>query len=150
VLEEALALPPDGFTARLAATLSLERLDMAALRRAARSSICCPSTSARSAAARCCARKTAPGARVRRSILGRAAGLGRGAHRAALHWARAPRHLVAFLAGHEESLRALDSLEEEAPVTQADSGRVEDLSLRAIGDESSEVVRLVRSTCATR
>jgi len=27
---------------------------------------------------------------------------------------------------------------------------IEDLSLKAISDESSEVVRLVRSTCATR
>jgi general secretion pathway protein E len=54
--------------------------------------------------------------------------------------------LVAFLAGHEESLRALDALEEEAPAVPADAGRVEDLSLKAIGDESSEVVRLVRST----
>ena len=35
VLEEALGLDPDAFTARLAATLSLERLDMAALRSAA-------------------------------------------------------------------------------------------------------------------
>src|SRR5213082_547966 len=35
VLEETLALEPDSFTARLAATLSLERLDMAGLRRAA-------------------------------------------------------------------------------------------------------------------
>src|SRR2546423_6495963 len=42
--------------------------------------------------------------------------------------------------------RALDALEEEAPAGPADSGRVEDLSLRSIGDESSEVVRLVRST----
>src|ERR671929_719655 len=35
VLEEQLALEPDSFAARLAKTLQLERLDMAALRRAA-------------------------------------------------------------------------------------------------------------------
>src|SRR5205823_12207702 len=38
------------------------------------------------------------------------------------------------------------TLQEHAPIGPTDSGRVEDLSLKAIGDESSEVVRLVRST----
>src|SRR5204862_6635008 len=52
----------------------------------------------------------------------------------------------AFLAGDEESLRALDAVQEEVVRGPADSGRIEDLSLKSIGDESSEVVRLVRST----
>src|SRR2546423_4100601 len=55
--------------------------------------------------------------------------------------------LVAFLAAHEETLRALDAVEAEAAVAPEErGGRIEDLSLKAIGDETSEVVRLVRST----
>jgi len=54
--------------------------------------------------------------------------------------------VVAFLAGHEESLRALDAVEGPLAERPEDAGRVEDLSLKSIGDEASEVVRLVRST----
>ncbi len=53
--------------------------------------------------------------------------------------------LAAFLAAQEPTLRALDTV--RANATGEDrSERVEHLSLKAIGDESSEVVRLVRST----
>jgi len=54
--------------------------------------------------------------------------------------------LVAYLASHEETLRALDAVQADVAVAGEERGRVEDLSLKAIGDESSEVVRLVRST----
>ncbi len=54
--------------------------------------------------------------------------------------------LVAYLASHEETMRALDSLREEAAVGGEAERAVEDLSLKSISDESSEVVRLVRST----
>ncbi len=55
--------------------------------------------------------------------------------------------LVAFLASHEETLRALDAVREDARRRPGDERRgIEDLSLKAIGDETSEVVRLVRST----
>jgi general secretion pathway protein E len=54
--------------------------------------------------------------------------------------------LAAFLASHEETLRALDSLKADAILGSGDGERTEDISLRAIGDESSEIVRLVRST----
>jgi general secretion pathway protein E len=54
--------------------------------------------------------------------------------------------LVAFLASHEETLRALDNVQGSAETRGAEDERVEDLSLRAISDEQSEVVRLVRST----
>jgi len=54
--------------------------------------------------------------------------------------------LVAFLASHEETLRALDSVRAEVIDTGEETRGVEDLSLKAISDESSEVVRLVRST----
>jgi general secretion pathway protein E len=54
--------------------------------------------------------------------------------------------LVAFLAGHEEMLRALDTVRGETAHTTEDRQRIEDLSLKSISDEASEVVRLVRST----
>jgi len=54
--------------------------------------------------------------------------------------------LVAFLASHEETLRALDTVRAGAAVAGDESRGIEDLSLKAIGDEKSEVVRLVRST----
>jgi general secretion pathway protein E len=54
--------------------------------------------------------------------------------------------LVAYLASHEETLRALDTVEANTGARGPDDERVEDLSLRAISDEQSDVVRLVRST----
>jgi general secretion pathway protein E len=54
--------------------------------------------------------------------------------------------LVAFIASHEETLRALDAVRAEVADTRQETRGIEDLSLRAISDESSEVVRLVRST----
>lgn len=62
-------------------------------------------------------------------------------------WALAHRgDLVAYLASHEEMLRALDTVQGDAAQISEDLQRVEDLSLKAISDETSEVVRLVRST----
>jgi general secretion pathway protein E len=54
--------------------------------------------------------------------------------------------LVAFLASHEETLRALDTLRAGVIVASDETRGIEDLSLKAISEESSEVVRLVRST----
>jgi general secretion pathway protein E len=54
--------------------------------------------------------------------------------------------LVAFLASHEETLRALDTVRAGVIVASDETRGIEDLSLKAISDESSEVVRLVRST----
>ena len=54
--------------------------------------------------------------------------------------------LVAYLASHEETLRALDAVRADVADVGEEMRGVEDLSLRAISDESSEVVRLVRST----
>jgi general secretion pathway protein E len=54
--------------------------------------------------------------------------------------------LVAFLASHEETLRALDAVRADVADAGEETRGVEDLSLRAISDEASEVVRLVRST----
>jgi general secretion pathway protein E len=148
VLEEALALDPDSFAGRLAATLRLEHLTMAELRRAAPAFDLLPVGE--------CARH---GCALLRAADGRlllvfddpfSAELQAWAEERiapAFSWCLAHRgDLLAFLAGHEESLRALDAVQDEAAAGPADTGRVEDLSLKAIGDESSEVVRLVRST----
>jgi general secretion pathway protein E len=54
--------------------------------------------------------------------------------------------LVAFLASHEETLRALDAVRADFGDARDENRGIEDLSLRAISEESSEVVRLVRST----
>ncbi len=54
--------------------------------------------------------------------------------------------LVAFIASHEETLHALDAVRAGASVVSEETRGTEDLSLRAISEESSEVVRLVRST----
>jgi len=54
--------------------------------------------------------------------------------------------LVAFIASHEETLRALDTVRAGVIVASDETRGIEDLSLKAISDESSEVVRLVRST----
>ena len=54
--------------------------------------------------------------------------------------------LIAFLASHEELLRALDAVHASAGQVTDERKNHEDLSLKAISDETSEVVRLVRST----
>jgi len=53
--------------------------------------------------------------------------------------------IAAYLARHEDSLRAMDSL---APMQQAaaSSAGLEDISLRSISEDASPVVRLVNST----
>jgi len=148
VLEESVAADPDRFTARLAATLRLEALSMAQLRAATPAFDLLPLSE--------CAQR---GCALLRADDGRLLLAFDDPFSAELHaWAEerigAPfswclvhrGDLVAFLAAHEESLRALDAVHEELATGPADSGRVEDLSLKAIGDESSEVVRLVRST----
>ncbi|MGC4397603.1 GspE/PulE family protein [Hydrogenophaga sp.] len=53
--------------------------------------------------------------------------------------------IEAWLARHEESLRAMDGLSSEQAGT-ADDARAEDISLRSIGEDTSPVVRLVNST----
>jgi general secretion pathway protein E len=148
VLEENLALDADSFAERLAATLSLERLDMAALRGAAAAF---DLLSFAECSQRGCALLRAADGRLLLAFddpfSGELQAWAEERIAPAFSWCLVHRgDLVAFLAGHEESLRALDALEEEAPAMPADAGRVEDLSLKAIGDESSEVVRLVRST----
>jgi general secretion pathway protein E len=54
--------------------------------------------------------------------------------------------LAAFLTHHEDSLSALDAMAQGAARGAPSSAEGEDLSLKAIGEDDSEVVRLVRST----
>ena len=148
VLEEGIAADPDGFTARLAATLRLEALTMAQLRAAQPAFDLLPLAEC---AQHGCALLRAEGGRLLLAFDDPfSAELHAWAEErigAPFSWCLVHRgDLVAFLAGHEESLRALDAVHEELAAGPADSGRMEDLSLKAIGDESSEVVRLVRST----
>jgi general secretion pathway protein E len=54
--------------------------------------------------------------------------------------------LVAYLARHEEGMRALDSIAQGSLEARDEAAPAEDLSPRAIRDETNETVRLVRST----
>jgi general secretion pathway protein E len=148
VLEEKLALDPDAFTARLGATVHVPVLHMDELRGSTPAFELLPFSEC---AQRGCALLQTPGGEL---VLATddpfSAELAAWAdERLAQPFAWRLVHrgdLVAFLAGHEETLRALDSVQGEAAVRTEDQGRVEDLSLKAISDETSEVVRLVRST----
>jgi len=53
--------------------------------------------------------------------------------------------IEAWLARHEDSLRAMDGLSSEQAATDDDAA-AEDISLRSIGEDTSPVVRLVNST----
>jgi len=148
VLEEKLALDPDRFAARLGATLRLPVLRMDELRRAAPAFDLLPFSEC---AQRGCALLRAPdGALLLATDDPFSAELAAWAEERLAEpfaWRLVHRgDLVAFLAGHEETLRALDSVQAEAGVAGEEQLRVEDLSLRAISEETSEVVRLVRST----
>jgi len=66
---------------------------------------------------------------------------------ASISWGLASRADVhAYLARHEETLRAMDSIDQGEDVSDASSDDVEDLSLKAISEDVSPVVKLVHST----
>ena len=54
--------------------------------------------------------------------------------------------IAAFLARYEESMRAMDGLLPEHAHAEQDHDGIEDISLRTISEDTSPVVRLVRST----
>ena len=148
VLEERLALGPDEFAARLAATFRVEPLRMEDLRRLDPAFDVVPFGE--------CSQKGCVVLRHPDHGLLLATDDPFSAEQEA--WAaerlRTPfawrlvhrGDLVAYLASHEETLRALDTVREEAAGGAQAERAVEDLSLKSIADESSEVVRLVRST----
>jgi general secretion pathway protein E len=147
VLEEIVATDPDGYIARLAATLRLASLSMSQLQEATPAFDLLPLSECAQRA--CVLLRTGDGRLLLAFDDPFSSELNAwGEERLAVPFTWCLTHrrdLVAFLASHEESLRALDAMQESA-VVPADSERVEDLSLRAIAAETSEVVRLVRST----
>jgi general secretion pathway protein E len=148
VLEEKLALEPDAFTERLGATVRVAVMSMDELRRAAPAFDVLPFNE--------CAQRGCALLRAQNGDLLLATDDPFSAELAAwaeerlavpFAWRLVHRgDLVAFLAGHEETLRALDTVQAETAGASQEHDRVEDLSLKAISEETSEVVRLVRST----
>jgi general secretion pathway protein E len=148
VLEEKLALEPDVFAERLAATFRYGVLRMEELRRLEPAFDLVPLSE--------CSRKGCVLLRAEGGELLLATDDPFSAEQAA--WAseriRVPfawrlvhrGDLVAYLASHEETLRALDAVSAEVGTVGDENRDAEDLSLKAIADEKSEVVRLVRST----
>jgi len=57
-----------------------------------------------------------------------------------------PTDFAAYLARYEENMRAMDSIISTGAETSGDAGRVEDLSLKGISEDTNPVVKLVRST----
>jgi len=148
VLEERLGEDPDAFTARLAATLRIECLAMEALRRAAPAFDLLPFGEC---SQRGCALLRGEDGRLRLAtddpFSAEQQAWAEERVGAPFSWCLVHRgDLVAFLAGHEETLRALDAVQAGGAAGSGERERVEDLSLKAIGAETSEVVRLVRST----
>ena len=148
VLEEALGLGPDEFTARLGATVRMTVLRMDALRGATPAFDALPYSQC--AQHNCVLLRDAQGhalLAIDDPFDGELQAWADERIGEPYAWALAHRgDLVAFLASHEEMLRALDTLQADIPHAAEDGQRTEDLSLRSISDETSEVVRLVRST----
>jgi general secretion pathway protein E len=146
-LEGARGLDPDPFPARLAATLRLEALRMDALRRLAPAFDVLPFAEC---AQRSCALLHGEGELLLAfddPFSGELQAWAEERIAQPFSWRLAHRgDLVAFLASQEESLRALDEVRGGSAAGPEERVRVEDLSLKSIGDEASEVVRLVRST----
>ncbi|HEX6690389.1 MAG TPA: GspE/PulE family protein [Burkholderiales bacterium] len=148
VLEERLALQPDAFAAELGAAFRMAVLRMEELRRLAPAFDVVPFSE--------CSQKGCVLLRGEDGALLLATDDPFSAEQAAwaaerlrdpFGWRLVHRgDLVAFLASHEETLRALDAVRAEAAVAGDEGRGIEDLSLKAIGDEKSEIVRLVRST----
>ena len=62
-------------------------------------------------------------------------------------WHLAPRaDIIAYLAGFEETLRAMDSMQGAAEDGVSRGGHAEELSLQAISEDTSPVIKLVNST----
>jgi general secretion pathway protein E len=148
VLEEKLALDPDMFTSRLGATVRVPVMRMEDLRRAVPAFDVLPFNEC--SQHECALLHAENGGLLLAIDDPFSAALAAWAEErltAPFEWRLVHRgDLVAYLASHEETLRALDAVQASVAAQGEERGRVEDLSLKAISDESSEVVRLVRST----
>ncbi|HEX7221117.1 MAG TPA: GspE/PulE family protein [Burkholderiales bacterium] len=148
VLEERLALEPDSFAEKLAATFRFAVLRMDELRRLEPAFDVVPFSE--------CSRKGCVLLRGEDRALVLATDDPFSLEQAAwaaerigapFAWRLVHRgDLVAYLASHEETLRALDAVRAETGAHDDENKGAEDLSLKAIDAERSEVVRLVRST----
>lgn len=148
VLEEQLAFAPDRFTAVVGAAFGLQHWSMAELRDALPAFDILPFSECTQR--NCAAVRSAQGELILVTDDPFSAELEAWAgERLAVPFAwRVVHHgdLVAYFASHEETLRALDAVQVEMPAAIEDAHGVEDLSLKSISDEPSDVVRLVRST----
>ena len=147
-LEERLALEPDAFTDKLAQTFRLAVLRMEELRRLEPAFDLVPLSEA---ARKACVLLRSEGGELFLAtddpFSAEQAAWAAERIRAPFAWRLVHRgDLVAYLASHEETLRALDAVSAEAHAGADENKGAEDLSLKAISDEKSEVVRLVRST----
>ena len=57
-----------------------------------------------------------------------------------------PTDFAAYLARYEENMRAMDSIISSSEFSSGDAGRVDDLSLKGISEDTNPVVKLVHST----
>jgi general secretion pathway protein E len=57
-----------------------------------------------------------------------------------------PTDFAAYLARYEENMRAMDSIISSSASTAGETGRVDDLSLKGISEDTNPVVKLVHST----
>ena len=57
-----------------------------------------------------------------------------------------PTDFAAYLARYEENMRAMDSIISSSEFSSGDTGRVDDLSLKGISEDTNPVVKLVHST----
>ena len=57
-----------------------------------------------------------------------------------------PTNFAAYLARYEENMRAMDSIVSGSADTAGETGRVDDLSLKGISEDTNPVVKLVHST----
>ena len=148
VLEAKLGLDPDAFVARLGATLKIEVMRMEELRSAAPAFDLLPfSEGSQRGCALVRGEQGALWLVTDDPFSGEQQAWAEERIAQEFSWRLVHRgDLVAFLASHEETLRALDTVRAGATVVSEETRGIEDLSLKAISEESSEVVRLVRST----
>jgi len=148
ILEAKLGLDPDAFVARLGATLKIEVMRMEELRAAAPAFDVLPFSEGSQHG--CALVRSEAGAlwlMTDDPFSGEQQAWAEERIPQEFSWRLVHRgDLVAFLASHEETLRALDTVRAGVIVASDETRGIEDLSLKAISDESSEVVRLVRST----
>jgi general secretion pathway protein E len=148
VLEDSLGVPPEQFTAMLGATLQFEVLGMEALHRME------PAfeiiTFAEAVEHGCLALRNAEDQLL--VVFGdpfdtRLQAWVEEHVQQHVEWYLAHQSdIAAYLTRHEESMRAMDSVIASSGSTARNGQRVDDLSLKSIGEETSTVVKLVHST----